>query len=355
VAGAVRVAARRLDGRVGVTGRHEHRAGVQQHLPRPSRAVSDPACGAGAVAKPLAGLPHSALRPSSEGPQFLDEFQQRRGQGAQPDRDAEQAPRQLSRRPRRRRARPRTPATPRTAPRPCPAPAATAPEHRGPARRPPARGSWCRGLPVVDDGEPDGAGNGDECVRSGTVRRGGRLRSRFATIRVRPAGKAVERPAQATAWAKQGCWDGILPDCRLLVEWSAETEAPTDYRLSGLPAGTPIADLVRLAKVRWRIEHDDRRLKHGLGLDHFEGRSGPAGTTTSPSSRPPTCSSPDSAWLQKPLHRPHALPDPRRPPGHPEVLDRHLHHLPPTPSRQDRDTKTKTDPTESYQGTPVLN
>ncbi|MFC4517974.1 transposase [Streptomyces ehimensis] len=38
-------------------------------------------------------------------------------------------------------------------------------------------------------------------------------------------------------------------------------------------AGTPIADLARLAKVRWRIEHDYRELKHGLGLDHFEGRS----------------------------------------------------------------------------------
>jgi SRSO17 transposase len=24
--------------------------------------------------------------------------------------------------------------------------------------------------------------------------------------------------------------------------------------------------------MRWRIEHDYRELKHGLGLDHFEGR-----------------------------------------------------------------------------------
>jgi SRSO17 transposase len=30
---------------------------------------------------------------------------------------------------------------------------------------------------------------------------------------------------------------------------------------------------VRLAKIRWRIEHDHRELKTGLGLDHFEGRS----------------------------------------------------------------------------------
>ena len=31
--------------------------------------------------------------------------------------------------------------------------------------------------------------------------------------------------------------------------------------------------LARLAKIRWRIEHDYRELNDGLGLDHFEGRS----------------------------------------------------------------------------------
>jgi SRSO17 transposase len=35
----------------------------------------------------------------------------------------------------------------------------------------------------------------------------------------------------------------------------------------------PLPDLVRLAKARWRIEHDYRELKTALGLDHFEGRS----------------------------------------------------------------------------------
>jgi SRSO17 transposase len=101
------------------------------------------------------------------------------------------------------------------------------------------------------------------------------LRSRLAALRVRPAGKAAERPVRAAASAGQGRWDGVLPDCWLLVEWPADAEAPTDYWLSNLPADTPIADLVRLAKVRWRIEHDYRELKHGLGLDHFEGRSWP--------------------------------------------------------------------------------
>ena len=47
----------------------------------------------------------------------------------------------------------------------------------------------------------------------------------------------------------------------------------TDYWISNLPATTPAADLVRWAKMRWRIEHDYRELKHGLGLDHFEGRT----------------------------------------------------------------------------------
>ncbi|MFE7288246.1 transposase [Streptomyces noursei] len=32
-------------------------------------------------------------------------------------------------------------------------------------------------------------------------------------------------------------------------------------------------DLLRIAKLRWRIEHDYRELKTALGLDHFEGRS----------------------------------------------------------------------------------
>jgi hypothetical protein len=36
---------------------------------------------------------------------------------------------------------------------------------------------------------------------------------------------------------------------------------------------TPLSELVRLAKIRWRIEHDYRELKTGLGPDHFEGRS----------------------------------------------------------------------------------
>ncbi|WP_330285525.1 transposase [Streptomyces sp. NBC_00576] len=48
--------------------------------------------------------------------------------------------------------------------------------------------------------------------------------------------------------------------------------SPT-YWISNLPTDIPAKDLVRLAKARWRIEHDYRELKTGLGLDHFEGRT----------------------------------------------------------------------------------
>ncbi|WP_329438718.1 IS701 family transposase [Streptomyces sp. NBC_01426] len=118
---------------------------------------------------------------------------------------------------------------------------------------------------------------GPEAFTTLTWRQGtrGRLKSRFAAVRVRPAGKAVERPIKAAASSTQGWWDGVLSDCWLLVEWPDGADAPTDYWLSSLPADIPITELVRLAKVRWRIERDYRELKHGLGLDHFEGRSWP--------------------------------------------------------------------------------
>jgi len=88
------------------------------------------------------------------------------------------------------------------------------------------------------------------------------MTSHFLAIRVRPANRDIPRAD-----------DGSLPECWLLAEWPPEADEPTDYWLATLPPSTPITELVRLAKIRWRIEHDYRELKHGLGLDHFEGRS----------------------------------------------------------------------------------
>lgn len=100
----------------------------------------------------------------------------------------------------------------------------------------------------------------------------GSLRSRFVVMAVRPAGVAATKAARVRAGGSRA-WDGVLPPKTLIVEWPPHHEAPTDYWLSSLPADTVLRSLVRLAKIRWRIEHDHRELKHGLGLDHYEGRT----------------------------------------------------------------------------------
>lgn len=88
------------------------------------------------------------------------------------------------------------------------------------------------------------------------------LTGKFLALRVRPANKAMPRSRE-----------GVIAAEWLLVQWDDDEPEPTDYWLSTLSADTALVTLVRLAKIRWRIEHDYRELKDGLGLDHFEGRS----------------------------------------------------------------------------------
>ncbi|HEX5114469.1 MAG TPA: IS701 family transposase [Pseudonocardiaceae bacterium] len=88
------------------------------------------------------------------------------------------------------------------------------------------------------------------------------MRSHFLAIRVRPANRHIPREVE-----------GSLPEEWLIAEWPPHKPEPVKYWLSTLPARTPLKTLVRLAKIRWRIEHDYRELKTGLGVDHFEGRS----------------------------------------------------------------------------------
>jgi SRSO17 transposase len=99
----------------------------------------------------------------------------------------------------------------------------------------------------------------------------GLQRSRFLALRVRPAGITPRR--QAAARAAGAGWE--LPVRWLLAEWPTDKPEPVKYWLANLPADTPIVELVRLGKLRWRIEQDYRELKGALGLDHFEGRSWP--------------------------------------------------------------------------------
>ena len=104
---------------------------------------------------------------------------------------------------------------------------------------------------------------GREPVRTIGWREGDRgpLASQFIALRVRPANDAQLQD------------DGVLPERWLLAEWPADKDEPVKYWLSNLPPQTPIVTLVRLAKLRWRVEHDYRELKQCLGLDHYEGRT----------------------------------------------------------------------------------
>jgi len=88
----------------------------------------------------------------------------------------------------------------------------------------------------------------------------GKLSSRFAAWRVRPAHKlsAGQEPL-AALW--------------LVAEWPEGEAAPTKFFFSNLPPGTSLRQLVRTAKSRWWVEHSYKELKDELGLDHFEGRS----------------------------------------------------------------------------------
>jgi SRSO17 transposase len=85
------------------------------------------------------------------------------------------------------------------------------------------------------------------------------LTSRFAMVRLRPASRDYNRPEpRAEEW--------------LMIEWPEDTTEPTKYWLSTMPFETSIEDLVRTAKLRWRIERDYQDLKQELGLGHYEGR-----------------------------------------------------------------------------------
>jgi SRSO17 transposase len=88
------------------------------------------------------------------------------------------------------------------------------------------------------------------------------MQSQFLALRVRPANRDITPDER-----------GVLPEEWLLVEWLESADEPTDYWLSTFPEDAQVAELVRLAKIRWRIEHDYRELKTGLGLAHYEGRS----------------------------------------------------------------------------------
>jgi SRSO17 transposase len=86
-----------------------------------------------------------------------------------------------------------------------------------------------------------------------------KLSSRFAAVRVR----AAHRDEEGLRAPREKQW--------LLIEWPVEAQ-PTKYWLSTLPVNTSLVELVKTAKMRWRIERDYQELKQEFGLSHYEGR-----------------------------------------------------------------------------------
>jgi len=90
----------------------------------------------------------------------------------------------------------------------------------------------------------------------------GPLKGHFTALRVQPAhGHQNNEPERPMAW--------------LLIQRTSDERKPYKYFLSDLEETIPLSRLVRIAKLRWRIEMDYQTLKGEVGLDHYEGRSWP--------------------------------------------------------------------------------
>src|SRR6266852_2241535 len=98
--------------------------------------------------------------------------------------------------------------------------------------------------------------------RNGTK---GRLKARFAAVRVRTADGPPQR-----IWDKG---QQHLPGDEAWLIGEHRTSGEKKYYLANLPAGANLRTLAATIKARWICEQAHQQLKEELGLDHFEGRS----------------------------------------------------------------------------------
>ena len=87
----------------------------------------------------------------------------------------------------------------------------------------------------------------------------GDLSGRFTALRVRPAHRNyLGTEMRLEEW--------------LLIEWPEGEDEPAKYFLTTAPEEATLAQMVFVAKMRWRIERDYQDLKQEFGLGHYEGR-----------------------------------------------------------------------------------
>jgi SRSO17 transposase len=98
--------------------------------------------------------------------------------------------------------------------------------------------------------------------RTGTK---GRLKARFAAVRVRTADGPPQRIRDMGQQHMPGDEAWLIGEQRMSGE--------KKYYLANLPAQTDLRSLAATIKARWICEQAHQQLKEELGLDHFEGRS----------------------------------------------------------------------------------
>ncbi len=87
-----------------------------------------------------------------------------------------------------------------------------------------------------------------------------RLEAKCLALRIKSAeGRTKGRQASDDMW--------------LLIERDESRDSGFKYYFSSFPESVSLKRLVRIAKVRWRIERDYQDLKQNLGFDRYEGRT----------------------------------------------------------------------------------
>jgi SRSO17 transposase len=98
--------------------------------------------------------------------------------------------------------------------------------------------------------------------RTGTK---GRLKARFAAVRVRTADGPPQRIMDMGQQHMPGDETWLIGE-----QW---VSGEKKYNLAKLPAQMDLRGLAATIKARWICEQAHQQLKEELGLDHFEGRS----------------------------------------------------------------------------------
>src|SRR5271157_2488634 len=100
--------------------------------------------------------------------------------------------------------------------------------------------------------------------RAGTKSSGAKAPTSLC-LRASPPRGSGRRRATTNSWRR-------IPSKGSSSNGQRARRSPTKYWLSTLPEDMPLAVLVDVIKLRWRIERDYEELKSELGLAHFEGR-----------------------------------------------------------------------------------